>query len=139
MRLVDRLIATWQESASDRMPDGQPLRTAYIDKWRAATIGHLADGRETVVEGSGHFLPLESPDLVADLVSAAEPEALLESAASRGWPLRRLTDAYVRLVLAESGGNVAEAARRLGIARKTLYEHLGSGLPSTLCGPGRRV
>jgi DNA-binding NtrC family response regulator len=73
------------------------------------------------------------------LVSAAEPEALLESAASRGWTLRRLTDAYVRLVLAEAGGNVAEAARRLGIARKTLYEHLGSGLPSTLCGPGRRV
>ena len=29
--------------------------------------------------------------------------------------------AYIALILDESGGNVAEAARRLGVARKTLY------------------
>ena len=55
------------------------------------------------------------------LVRATEPEELLAAAARRGWTLRHLTDSYVALVLAESGGNVAEAARRLGVARKTLY------------------
>jgi len=72
------------------------------------------------------------------LLSAAEPEALLAAAARDRWTLRRLGDAYVALVLAETGGNVAEAARRLGIARKTLYEKMGSGLHSTLYG-SRRV
>ena len=73
------------------------------------------------------------------LLTASDPEGLLASASARGWTLRRLSDAYVDLVLAEAGGNVAEAARRLGIARKTLYERMGSGLPSTLCAPPRRV
>lgn len=51
-----------------------------------------------------------------------DPEALLSEAARSGWTLRRLSDAYIDALLEESGGNVAEAARRLGIARKTLYE-----------------
>jgi DNA-binding NtrC family response regulator len=68
------------------------------------------------------------------LLSASQPEALLASAARQGWTLRRLADAYAALVLAETGGNVAEAARRLGISRKTLYQRMGSGLPSTLYG-----
>ena len=55
-------------------------------------------------------------------LGAGDPEALLGEAARSGWSLRRLTDAYIGLVLEEAGGNVAEAARRLGIARKTLYE-----------------
>ncbi|MEO6323844.1 MAG: helix-turn-helix domain-containing protein, partial [Thermoanaerobaculia bacterium] len=56
------------------------------------------------------------------LSSTEDPEGLLLAAARSGWSLRRLTDAYLELVVMESGGNVAEAARRLGIARKTLYE-----------------
>ncbi len=56
------------------------------------------------------------------LAGEVEPEVLLSVAARSGWTLRRLTDAYVRLVLEEAGGNVAEAARRLGVARKTVYE-----------------
>jgi DNA-binding NtrC family response regulator len=64
--------------------------------------------------------PIEAAQL--GLVSADDPESLLVAAARSGWTLRRLTDAYMKLVVAESGGNVAEAARRLGIARKTFYE-----------------
>ena len=64
-------------------------------------------------------LAVDEPHL--GLVSATEPEEFLAAASRRGWTLRHLTDAYVALVLAESGGNVAEAARRLGVARKTLY------------------
>jgi DNA-binding NtrC family response regulator len=61
---------------------------------------------------------------VADLALAApsDPQELVRNAGRAGWTLRALTDAYVTLVLDECGGNVAEAARRLGVARKTLYE-----------------
>ncbi len=56
------------------------------------------------------------------LLGRDDPEALLYEAVRTGWTLRRLADAYIEIVLEETGGNVAEAARRLGIARKTLYE-----------------
>ena len=49
----------------------------------------------------------------------AAPQRALE-------PLRQLSDAYIALLLDEAGGNVAEAARRLGVARKTLYARQGS-------------
>jgi two-component system NtrC family response regulator len=78
---------------------------------RRAAIEALADGAAAVDE----------PHL--GLLSASEPEALLAAASRHGWTLRRLTAAYADLVLAETGGNVAEAARRLGVARKTLYAH----------------
>ena len=62
---------------------------------------------------------IDAPHLA--LASPADPVAFLRAASSAGWTLRTLTDAYIRMVLEDSGGNVAEAARRLGIARKTLY------------------
>lgn len=58
------------------------------------------------------------------LEDGGEPEALLDDAVRAGWTLGELTDRFVRLVLEESGGNVSEAARRLGVARKTVYERL---------------
>ena len=76
---------------------------------RRAALEALAAGAAAVTEA--HL----------GLLSASEPEALLSAASRSGWTLRRLSDAYVELVLAETGGNVAEAARRLGVARKTLY------------------
>ena len=76
------------------------------------------------------------------LLSASDPEALLSAASRSNWTLRRLTDAYVALVLAEAGGNVAEAARRLGVARKTLYARgtsRGQVYPLHSAARGRRV
>jgi len=76
--------------------------------------------RRAVLEASARGAAVvDEPHL--GLLSASDPEALLAAASRSGWTLRRLTDAYVALVLAETGGNVAEAARRLGVARKTLY------------------
>ncbi|HMM74796.1 MAG TPA: response regulator [Gammaproteobacteria bacterium] len=43
MSLLDRLATLWRESAPQGLPAGQRLRTEYLDKWRAATINHLAD------------------------------------------------------------------------------------------------
>jgi len=75
-----------------------------------AALGARAEGATAV----------DAPHLA--LLSASEPEALLALASAQRWTLRRLSGAYVDLVLSEAGGNVAEAARRLGVARKTLYE-----------------
>jgi DNA-binding NtrC family response regulator len=55
------------------------------------------------------------------LASPSDPEALLHAASHARWSLRELADAYIALILDEAGGNVTEAARRLGVARKTLY------------------
>ena len=55
------------------------------------------------------------------LTGPSDPEALLHAATHARWTLRQLSDAYIALVLDEAGGNVTEAARRLGVARKTLY------------------
>ncbi len=55
------------------------------------------------------------------LAGPSDPEALLHAAAHARWSLRELADAYIALILDEAGGNVTEAARRLGVARKTLY------------------
>ena len=44
--------------------------------------------------------------------------------------LRRLSGQAIRQVVADTGGNMSEAARRLGISRNTLYRRLkdmGSG------------
>ena len=60
-----------------------------------------------------------------ELSAPSDPSALLAAAAHAGWTLRQLADAYIKMVVEETGGNVAEAARRLGIARKTLYERRG--------------
>ncbi|MFI5120147.1 MAG: sigma 54-interacting transcriptional regulator [Thermoanaerobaculia bacterium] len=62
---------------------------------------------------------IDSPHV--KLAGPSDPEALLHAAAHARWTLRQLSDAYITLVLDEAGGNVTEAARRLGVARKTLY------------------
>lgn len=45
--------------------------------------------------------------------------------------LGAVTRAAIEATLAASGGNISEAARRLGIHRSTLHRHL------TMQGPGR--
>ena len=40
------------------------------------------------------------------------------------WSLRRLEDEYIRTVLRHTGGNRNQAARLLGIDRRTLYRRL---------------
>ncbi len=70
----------------------------------------------------------QGPVLTADMfvrpaseLAGADPWSV---AIAERWPLERLELAYVRRVLAELGGNKAEAARVLGIDRRTLYAKL---------------
>lgn len=55
--------------------------------------------------------------------SVAEPQTLAASARRRQ-PLDAIEREYVRLVVDEVGGNISEAARVLGIDRRTLYKKL---------------
>jgi len=58
VNLVDSLVTMWRESAPEGPPDGPHLRTEYIDKWRAATINHLADSgvASALANGLGSLL-----------------------------------------------------------------------------------
>ena len=51
-----------------------------------------------------------------------EPEELVAHAAGRAMSLAQLEEAYLREILRRTGGNKSEAARILGIHRKTLLE-----------------
>ena len=43
------------------------------------------------------------------------------------WTLEQVKDHHMRRVLDDAGGNKSEAARRLGVSRKTLERRLGPG------------
>jgi len=60
----------------------------------------------------------------------AEPESAdgwgtLDEAVASGRPLEEIEMAYIRRVVDACGGNMSEAARRLGIDRRTLYRRVG--------------
>ena len=77
---------------------------------RVAALGR----RPVVAEAELEFLGAAAPSAPAeDFLAGTLPEAVA-----------RLEAAMIRRALAESGGNRAEAARRLGVHRQLLYEKL---------------
>ena len=64
-------------------------------------------------------------DLREELAACASPA--LPPAAEPDGDLRQLAQARIRETLVAVGGNVSEAARRLGISRNTLYRSLARG------------
>ncbi len=74
----------------------------------------LYDARELGVDE----LPLTSFEEAA---ASGSPDGLLRQAVARRMSLRDLEDAYIDRVLDLTGGNKVQAARILGIDRKTLY------------------
>lgn len=71
--------------------------------------------------GNGPVLTRDMFVRPASELAGADPWSV---AVAERWSLERLELAYVRRVLAELGGNKAEAARVLGIDRRTLYAKL---------------
>jgi DNA-binding NtrC family response regulator len=58
---------------------------------------------------------------LGDLTLRSDPQTFLDEAASKGLSLAEIERSYVRMVLDASGGNMARAARVLGMIRRTLY------------------
>ncbi len=91
---------------------------------RHAWPGNLREMRHAIE--SAAVLAVEEEIRVRDLpagFSVASP-SMLRSAAAAGLPLLEVERAYIREVLESTGGNKSEAARILGIHRKTLHEKL---------------
>ena len=135
LAVVTVKLPTLAERAEDLLPAARAAARAaggpdaFTRAAEDALRGHAWRGNWRELENVVRRATLEGRAAGADVLDvdhlrlgAGDPEALLGEAARSGWSLRRLTDAYIGLVLEEAGGNVAEAARRLGIARKTLYE-----------------
>ena len=64
-----------------------------------------------------------SEEALRELTAARRPAVAVEPA---GVTLRAQSDAVIAAALAEAGGNIAAAARNLGISRNTLYRRLGN-------------
>jgi transcriptional regulator with PAS, ATPase and Fis domain len=73
-----------------------------------------------VILGEGDTVGIEDLPLRMGMGSPA----VLRRAASDGWTLSRVEDAYIDEVLRRTRGNKSAAARVLGIHRKTLHEKL---------------
>ena len=84
--------------------------------------GSLASAVESLHRGADHYLskPIDADELVAALQKLdGEPPA--EPPREEATPtLARAEWEHIQRVLADCSGNVSEAARRLGIARRTL-------------------
>lgn len=84
--------------------------------------GSIASAVEALRHGAHHYLskPVDADELTATLLrieGEEEPTAPSEDATPT---LARAEWEHIQRVLTDVGGNVSEAARRLGIARRTL-------------------
>ncbi|HEY4187693.1 MAG TPA: response regulator [Polyangia bacterium] len=113
-----------------RMPDasGQAVIDALGDVSPATKAvvltgyGSIASAVEALHKGALHYLskPIDADELVATLMNL-EGETSLPGATVDVTPsLARAEWEHIQRVLTDCGGNVSEAARRLGIARRTL-------------------
>lgn len=85
--------------------------------------GSIATAVHAVRLGAHAYLPkpADADEILEALMRAAEPRAPLEPTPSWQAPsLARAEWEHIQRVLGDSGGNISEAARRLGIARRTL-------------------
>jgi len=85
--------------------------------------GSIATAVHAVRLGAHAYLPkpADADEILEALMRAAEPRASIEPTPSWQAPsLARAEWEHIQRVLGDSGGNISEAARRLGIARRTL-------------------
>src|SRR5690606_11363521 len=89
--------------------------------------GSIATATEAMRLGATHYLP--KPATVDEILAAFARDELPPLAAVEGEEattpsLARAEWEHINRVLADSGGNISEAARRLGIHRRSLQRKL---------------
>ena len=87
--------------------------------------GSIATALEAVRLGARHYLtkPADLDEIIAAFARDGDrPDA---ATATRGPSLARVEWEHIQRVLTDCGGNVSEAARRLGIHRRSLQRKLG--------------
>lgn len=90
--------------------------------------GSIATAVEAVRSGAVDYLqkPADTEQILAAFERDSEVAALPASATTEGAPtLARVEWEHIQRILTDCGGNVSEAARRLGIHRRSLQRKLG--------------
>jgi two-component system response regulator RegA len=115
-----------------RLPDGSGLdlvraATATASPPRIVVLtgyGSIATALEAVKLGAAHYLtkPVMVDDIIAGFDGAAPPPSVPpeEDVPS----LARVEWEHINRVMVDSGGNISEAARRLGMHRRSLQRKL---------------
>jgi two-component system response regulator RegA len=97
--------------------------------------GSIASAVEALRRGAHHYLskPADADEIIAALEGDKAPAAPEPAARAAGVPpptLARAEWEHMSRILADCAGNVSEAARRLGITRRTLQLKLKKNPPS---------
>ncbi len=119
-----------------RLPSGSGLDIVRALAARSPTTvtivltgyGSIATALEAVKLGAAHYLtkPAGADDILASFGRVTGgTDAALELENDDVPSLDRVEWEHINRVLADSGGNVSEAARRLGIHRRSLQRKLG--------------
>ena len=109
--------------------------------------GSIASAVEAMRLGAHNYVskPADADDVLAAVTGDARPVATPAGAAAPPPTLARAEWEHIQRILADTGGNVSETARRLGITRRTLQLKLkkyppasdGPPRPARGRGPGR--
>jgi two-component system response regulator RegA len=139
--LVEERLARPDYAVVDlKMPGGSGLElvrelAARAPEMRIVVLtgyGSIASAVEAMHRGAHHYLT--KPADADEILSALEGDAPARAPAERSAPpptptLARAEWEHLSRILADCGGNVSEAARRLGITRRTLQLKLKKNPP----------
>ncbi|HEV7734780.1 MAG TPA: response regulator [Candidatus Binatia bacterium] len=117
-----------------RLPDGSGLelvrRLKAIDATTAIVVltgyGSIATALDALRLGAVHYLtkPADVDDIIAGFARGDRPPGALTETTHEVPSLARVEWEHINRVLADSGGNISEAARRLGLHRRSLQRKL---------------
>jgi len=119
-----------------RLPDGNGLEVVRqlksLDPTTAIVVltgyGSIATALDAVRLGAAHYLtkPADVDDILAGFARGGAPERELPAVeVEPDTPsLARVEWEHINRVLVDSGGNISEAARRLGLHRRSLQRKL---------------
>lgn len=93
--------------------------------------GSIASAVEAMKRGAVSYLPkpADADDILAAFARAENPAAAPARSGSAAPSLARTEWEHINRVLGDCGGNISEAARRLGIHRRSLQRKLGKHPP----------
>jgi two-component system, response regulator RegA len=122
-----------------RMPGRNGLEVVATLKERLPALrivvltgfGSIATAVEAIKLGAVHYLtkPADADEVLAAFErTEANPELAAPSAPR---PLEEVEWEHLQKVLTDCGGNISEAARRLGMHRRSLQRKLARGRPGT--------
>ncbi len=136
----DEALAAAREDAPEfavvdlRLPDGSGLdvvrdlvaEDAAVRVLVLTGYGSIATALDALRLGAVHYLqkPADADDILAGFARAAQPPGTAVADLTEPPSLARVEWEHINRVLADSGGNISEAARRLGLHRRSLQRKL---------------